>query len=337
MRFISGLKNLSRKTLLLIILVLFLISWFLFVIGFDLFSNIEFSRYFLYFLGILAGFTLILFIISFIKPIDKMGIVIIIIAAILTLPVMWLFSWIINFFYIFCFLANAAVTAFFAYKFGMDTSITVDDYLYKKKRSRIFTRIIEFLIFLFLCWLFISITIRFFREYPIIGGDNFARVFVNLFWVDLVLIIIVLLKLIFTKKLAAYITFFEVIIFFYVLYLVIDLWLEFILLDSAGYDILSFSIDLLLFIYVIGSIYDRVDYINEKLKIFRADTIALFVILMKLIVQITSIIQELYLPYIPAIILQQIIFQVLVLWFFFIIFTIIIGIYTIFKHKEGSS
>ncbi|MFX1419348.1 MAG: hypothetical protein ACFE9N_10550, partial [Promethearchaeota archaeon] len=230
---------------------------------------------------------------------------------------------------------NAAITAFFAYKFGMDTSITVDDYLYNKRRSRIFTRIIEFLIFLFLCWWFISITIRFFRGYPAPGVENFARVFVNLFWVNLALVIIVLIRLLLTKKLAAYITFFEILIFFYVLYLVIDLWLEFILLDSAGYDILSFFIDLLLFIYVIGSIYDRIDYINEKLKIFRVDTIAFFVILMKLVVQISGIIQELYLPYIPYIILQQIIFQVQVLWIFFIIFTVVIGMYTIFKHKEG--
>ena len=127
----------------------------------------------------------------------------------------------------------------------------------------------------------------------------------------------------------------EKISFFYVLYLFVDLLAEFIFYDSSGYDLFAFCIDLLLFIYIIGSIYDRVDYILEKLKIFRVDTIALFIILMKLLVQIIKIWQELWLPYIPAIVLQQIFSQAQLLWLFFAAFTILVGIYTIFKHKEG--
>jgi len=130
-------------------------------------------------------------------------------------------------------------------------------------------------------------------------------------------------------------SFFNILTFFYVLYLFVDLLAEFIFYDSAGYDLFAFCIDLLLFIYIIGSIYDRVDYIQENLKIFRVDTIALFIILMKLLVQIIKIWQEIWLPYVPVLVLQQIISQAQLLWFFFAAFTIIVGIYTIFKHKEG--
>jgi hypothetical protein len=211
----------------------------------------------------------------------------------------------------------------------MDTSTKLDNYLYKKKRSRIFTRIIESVSFFLLNWLFTLLLIRFF------GFQNIARVFLNLFLIGLILIGIVLIRLIFTKKLAAYISFFNILTFFYVVYLVVDLLTEFIFFDTSGYDIISFTIDLILFIYIIGSIYDRVDYIKEKLKIFRVDSVALFIILMKLLVQIIKIRQELLFPYFPDIVLQQITAQVQVLWIFFVIFTLVIGIYTIFKHKEG--
>jgi len=313
---------------------LFITSWILIIFGVVIFKNLAFSVYISIFVGILAGFTFVLLIISFFKPIEKWGIIVIIIAAVLTLPVMLFFGWIIDLFYIFCFFANAAITAFFAFKFCMDTSTVADDYLYKKERSRIFTRIIEFVIFLLLNWLFVSLTIRFFRSLGTSGFQKTATIFVNLFWIDFILIAVVLLRLIFTKKLAAYITFFNVLIFFYVLYIVIDLWAEFIFYDSYGYDIFSFFIDLLLFIYIIGSIFDRVDYIKEKLKILSGDTIALFVILMKIVVQINKATQE-FMPIWKL--APQIIFQVQILWIFFVIFTLMVGIYTIFKHKEGKS
>lgn len=332
MRVISGLKNLSKKTVLLIILSIFIVSWFLFIFGVFIIKNLVLIIYVFFFLGIFAGFTFVLLMFSFFIPIENMGIVIIIISAGLTLPVILIFGWIIDLFYVFCFFANAVIMAFFAFKFCMDTSTTVDDYLYKKKSSRIFIRILESLIFLFLGWWFISSTIRFFGSFP-----NFARVFVNLVWVDLILIVAVLLRLIFTKKLAAYIPFFEVLIFFYILYLIIDLWFEFIFIDNFEYDIFSFFIDLLLFIYIIGSIFDRVDYIKEKLKIFRVGTIALFIILMKIIIQINKIRLEFFIFLTPLEVLWQIILQVRFLWMFFIFFTLVVGIYTIFKHKEGKS
>ncbi len=334
MRFISGLKNLSKKRILLVIIILFIASWFLFTIIFDVFSNIAFSKFFLIFLGFMAGFTFILFIISFIIPLDKMGVIIIIISAVLTLPVMLIFGGIIFNFYIFCYIANIVITAFFAFKFCMDTSTKIDDYLYKKKGSRIFMRTIEFIIFFLLSWWFTSLSIRFFVSFPNPVIQSLARVFFNLFLVGLALLGVVFIRLLFTKKFAAYISFFYVLTFFYVFYIIIDLWAVFIFLDTVGYDLLSFFIDFLLFLYIIGSIYERVDYIKKKLKLLRADTIALFIILMKLIVQIIDILRELY-P--PANVVPGLILQAQILWIFFMVFTLIVGIYTIFRHKEGKS
>ncbi|MHA2037626.1 MAG: hypothetical protein ACW98X_14410 [Promethearchaeota archaeon] len=261
-----------------------------------------------------------------------MGVKTIIISAVLTLPVMWIFSGIINLFYLFCFFANQVILAFFAFKFSMDTSTGIDDYLYKKKGSRILTRILEFILFLLLYLWLLFIIVRFFRSSSTPGVQNLANLFVFLLWINLILMVFVFLRLIFTKKLAAYIPIFYVLTFLYVLYLVIDLWASFIFLGSSGYNIFSFFIDLLLFIYIIGSIFDRVDYIKEKIKIFRAGTIALFVILMKLIVQIYRILQ----PFLPPLQLAlQLIWQLQVLIWFFIVFTLFVGIYTIFAHKEG--
>ena len=239
MRFISGLKNLSKKAILLIIVIVFIISWLLFIIGFIILNNIILSGYIFYFLSIFAGFIFVLFIISFLVPIEKMGIIVILIAAVMTIPIVIIFGWFIDRFYLFCFFANAAITAFFAYKVCMDTSIKVDNYLYEKKGSRRFTRSIEFISFLLLSLWLISLLVRFFRGYPVPGAENFARVFVNLFWVFIALVILVVLRLILTKKLAAYITLFDLLIFFYVVYLVIGLWAEFIFFDNTGYDIFN--------------------------------------------------------------------------------------------------
>jgi len=327
MRFISGLKNLSKKSILLFIVILFIISWILFI--FAIVSNIAFSIMMLYFLGALAGFTFLLLIFSIIIPIDKMGIATIIISAVLTLPIMLIFSGIIKLFYLFCFFANQFITAFFAYKFSMDTSTGIDNYLYKKKGSRIFTRILEFILFLLLYLWLLSIVVRFFSSS---SAPGIANLFVFFLWINLILIGLVLLRLIFTKKLAAYIPIFYVLTFFYVLYLVLDFLAYFIFFGSYSYSIFSFFIDLLLFLYIIGSIFDRVDYIKKKIKIFRAGTIALFVILMKLVVQVNNILQ-LFLQ--PLVIALQLIYQLQVLLYFFMIFTLFVGLYTIFAHKEG--
>jgi hypothetical protein len=337
MRFINGLKNLSKNRLLLSIVILFIICWFLFTFIFDIFRNFEFGRYFLFVIGALAAFTFVLFIISFFKQINEMGVLIIIIAIILAIPVFWIFR--SNVFYLFTFfaLADSIIVAFFTYKLCMDTSIKVDDYLYKKKRSRTFTRILEFTLFFFLTWLFISLSIRFFGNAPLLGSSNIPRSFFYLFLIVITVIGIALIRLIFTKKLAAYISLFTMLTYFYVVYLVVDILIQIIFYPGGPYDIFSFLIDLILFVYIIGSIYERVDYIKEKLKIFRADTIALFLILAKLIVQIMKLWQAVITPLLPDAILRQNIALNQILWIVFALFTLIIGIYTIFKHKEGSS
>ena len=334
MRFISGLKNLSKKPILLFILILFIISWFLFIFAFVL-SNFTFSIIVLYSLGILAGFTFLLLIFSIFIPIEKMGIITVIISAVLTIPFIWIFSGIIYLFYIFCFFANQLITAFFAFKFSMDTSTGIDNYFHKKKGSRKFTLILEFILFLLLYMGILFLIVRFFNSSSTPGVQNLSNLFFFLLWINLLLLIFVILRLLFTKKLAAYIPIFYVLTSLYVLYLVIDLWAFFIFFGSSGYSIFSFFIDLLLFIYIIGSIFDRVDYIKEKIKIFRIGTIALFVILMKLVVQLYRILQPILIPLIPLELALQIIFQVQILLYFFIIFTIIVGLYTIFAHKEG--
>jgi len=330
MRFISGLKSLSKRILLLIIVILFIISWFLFTLSINVIPNNTFRFILISFIGFLAGFTFVLLILSLFFNIDKRGKFLVIIALILTIPVMFLFSGIIGWFFSFCVIANLVLTAFFAFKFCRDSSIKIDDYLYNKKGSRKFTRIIEFLIFGLLSWWFVSITIRYFRSFSEPGIQRLAQVFFVLFLIHLVLIGFVLIRLIFIQKLAAFISLFNLLTFFYVVYLLVSLWADFIFIDSVGYDFFSFFVDLLLFIYIIGSIYDRVDYIKKVFIIFGADTIALFLILMKLIVQIINIIQEFTTPS-----ADLIIGQVQILWIFFAIFTLLVGIYTIFRHKEG--
>ncbi|MFX1379905.1 MAG: hypothetical protein ACFFA4_12520 [Promethearchaeota archaeon] len=344
MRFISGLKNLIKKTLLLTIVVIFVISWFLFII-FDIYGSSEFKIYFLFIIGALTAFMFVLLIISFFKQIDEMGKLLIIIAIILAIPiflifiliVMYVYIWILVYIFIFFALADSILIAFFAYKVCMDTSIKVDDYLYSKKRSRIFTRILELALFFFLTWWLISLTMRFFNNALILGGTNIARSFFILFLIGITIVVITLIRLIFTKKLAAYISLFNLLTYFYVVYLVVDLLAEFLFINSGPYDIFSFLIDLLLFVYIIGSIYDRIDYIKEKLKIFKADTIALFLILIKLVAQFMKIWQEVISILPPPIILEMIIKQVQILWIFFAAFTLIIGLYTVFKYKEGKS
>ncbi len=327
MRFISGLKKLSKQTILLIIVVLFIISWF-FLLYARFTSNTTISNYIKIFGWIFSAFTFVLLILSIFIPIDKMGIATILIAAVLTPFVMWMFSGMLAIFTSFSFFANLFIMAFFAFKFCMDTSTGLDDYLYRKKGSRKFTRVLEFILFLVFYILLLILIIRYFRSSPNIDIQNLANIFIFVFWLNLVLMVFVLLRLIFTKKIAAYISLFYLLTFFYVVFLVFDFLLDLSAIISASYNIVSFLIDLFLFIYILGSILSRVDFIKEKIKIFRAGTIALFVILMKIYVQTMEITPS------PTPV-EDLIFQVLVLFSFFVIFTLLIGLYTIFAHKEG--
>ncbi|MFX1275867.1 MAG: hypothetical protein ACFFAT_12550, partial [Promethearchaeota archaeon] len=128
MRFISGLKQLFKKPLLTIILLLFILSWFLVILSITLFPNDFFKSFVLVFSGIFAGFIFVLMIFSIFKPIDNMGVITIIIAILLTIPVLIIFTGIVFLFYFFCFFANLFLIALFAYKWCMDNSIKLDNY-----------------------------------------------------------------------------------------------------------------------------------------------------------------------------------------------------------------
>jgi len=332
MRFISGLKNLSKKPILLIIVTLFIILWFLFILSHVIFLNDRFSLILAFIIGYLAGFTFILLALSIFISLEKMGKFLISIVVILTIPIIFTFPIFIFRFYVFCFLTNLVLTAFFAFKFCMDTSKGIDDYLYKKKSSRKFTRTLEFILLLFLSlWLGLVI-IRFFKNSGI--HSEVQNAFITLLWIDIILLLFVFLRLLFAKKLAAYISIFYLLTLLYMLFIIVDLWAEFLFLDPSSYDFFSFFIDLLLFIYIIGSIFDRVEYLKEKIKIIRVDTIALFIILMRLVVQVIRIQQDL--GFVPIVdVVNSLIFQVRVILFLFSIFALLIGLYTIFAHKEG--
>lgn len=119
------------------------------------------------------------------------------------------------------------------------------------------------------------------------------------------------------------------------LYVVISLSADFIFYDPF-YNLLSFFIDFFIFLYLIGSIFERVEYIKDQIKILGADTIALFVILMKSIVQIINILVDLNI-FTLAQIGGLLLIQALVLLICIALFSLLIGLYTIFAHKEGKN
>ncbi|MEE9376841.1 MAG: hypothetical protein V3V33_02260 [Candidatus Lokiarchaeia archaeon] len=119
------------------------------------------------------------------------------------------------------------------------------------------------------------------------------------------------------------------------LYIIVSFSADFIFYDPF-YNVLSFFIDLFIFLFIIGSIFERVEYIKDTIKILGADTIALFVILMKSIVQIINMLVDLNFIS-PIDLINLLLYQIQVLLFFFAIFSLLIGLYTIFAHKEGKN
>jgi len=226
--------------------------------------------------------------------------------------------------------ANQFFTAFFAFKLCMDTSTKVDDYLYKKPKSRIITRIIEFIGFGFLVWWVVRLTLIFFSR---ISTQLFRIVILIIqiiFWVYVILLIVVILRLLTTRKFTAYITFFFLLTLFYVLYIFFDsIFGAFYSTESGDitYIMISFVVDILLFLYMIGTVYSRVDFIQDKLKILKADTIALFLILMRIYVQISKIVPRTILPDVQ-------ILQAGGLFVIFMTCTFLFGIYSIITHKS---
>ena len=134
------------------------------------------------------------------------------------------------------------------------------------------------------------------------------------------------------KKFAAYITLFFVLTFFYILYIIIDLIAEILFPDTIGFKWYSFVIDLLLFIYIIGSLFDKIEYLEKKLKFIRAETISIFVILMKLVAQFTKVFPNF--PGLDVPLADRLDVLILII---FIFFTLFFGIHSILVHKEGKN
>jgi len=336
LRFIDGLKDLFKKKTYTGIFITFLVLMVIFFINYTIIrGNIEFTRFVIFLMAAFTIFTFILLIFSFFIPVDKMNLLVILFALILTGPITVLiqaFGLLVLFSTFFIYI-NQFLTAFFAFKFCIDTSINTDDYLAKKKKSK-FTRSFEFILFFILTIAIFILSLRLISRISIPLVQNSGRMFSYLFWISVVLIFITLIRLIFIKKFAAYISIFSFLTFLYMLYIFLDVWYGWYFQDNRAYDILSFIIDFLLFLYIMGSIFERVDYIKNKLKIIRADTIGLFVIIMKLIVQINKILQEIGFRISKDELAHQIAIQTIVLVWFFVIFTTIIGVYYIFKHKN---
>ncbi|MHA2129909.1 MAG: hypothetical protein ACW99L_08055 [Promethearchaeota archaeon] len=223
----------------------------------------------------------------------------------------------------------------------MDSSTKVDDVLYRHEKSRIFTRTIEFISFGFLVFIFYIFTWNTMRRL-IPAPSKLARLsvitFQIIFWVNTILIIIVITRLIITKKSAAYITLFFIFTFIYILYITLDIIAEVIFTDPVSYAWYFFLFDLFLFIYIIGSIFDKVEYLENKLKVIKAETISFFVILMKLIAQFTKIFPNIPgLNILPESRLEQQEILLIILLIVFLASTLIFGIHSIIAHKEGEN
>jgi hypothetical protein len=212
----------------------------------------------------------------------------------------------------------------------MDSSTKIDDYLYKKEKSRIVTRLIEFLVFGFLNWWVIRIVVIFFSHTPTVLLLAVIRILQIMFWVNISLLGIAIIRLIITKKFSAYLTLFFLLTLFYALYILFDYLYGVFFTTTSGdptYVITSFIVDIILFLYILGTVYDRVDYIQTKLKVLKVDTIALFLIIMKIYVQVSKIA-----PKIVAVEMQ--ILQAGGLFVIFIFFNLLFGIHSTITHKH---
>jgi len=334
---ISGLKGLFKKPIFVFIISLFTITWILIIINSYL-LNPSIRSFIFMFGGGLLLFNLIFLFISLFKKLDKINkwyFIIIYIVAIALAIIFYasIFSPTSNFVFLILLNVNIFFTAFFAFKLCIDSSTKVDDYLYKYKSSRKVTRVIEFFVFGILVLWFFRVTAIFFSYTPLPLFLVVIQILQTLFWMNIVLMIIVLIRLIITKKLSAYITLFFLLTFFYGLYILFDLLYGIFFSTALGdptHVIVSFVIDAALFLYILGTVYDKIDYIQDKIKVFRVDTIALFLITMKIYVQVSRI----------GVITVPVNVQVLqaqVLFIIFVFFNLLFGMYSIFAHKSKKS
>ncbi|TKJ24898.1 MAG: hypothetical protein CEE42_09250 [Promethearchaeota archaeon Loki_b31] len=337
MGLISGLKGLFKKPIFVFIISLFTITWILIILNSYLLIPAIKSFIFMFGGGLLL-FNLIFLFISLFKNLDKINkwfyIIIFIVA--IALGIFFsasIFSTTFILFFLILLNVNIFFTAFFAFKLCMDSSTKVDDYLYKSKSSRKVTRVIEFLVFSFLVLWFFRLTVIFFSYTSLPLLLVVIQILQTLFWINVVLMIIVLIRLIITKKLSAYITLFFLFTFFYALYILFDLLYGIFFSTATGdptHVIVSFVIDAALFAYILGTVYDKIEFIQDKLKVFRVDTIALFLITMKIYVQISRI-GAIIVPVAVQILQAQVLFII------FVFFNLIFGMYSILAHKSKKS
>ena len=334
MKFISGLKGVFKKPLYVFIISAFTLTWILILIN-SYYSSVILGLSVLIFGGSLLYFAMILFLISFIKPIDQLKKSVIFIIYAITIFLTFILNRLVFFitselFFIIPLTVNQFFTAFFAFKICIDSSTKVDDYLYKKEKSRILTRLLEFFIFFLLNLWFSIIILRFFSNTPTLLFLVVIRILQILFWVNVSLTVIIIVRLIVTKKFSAYISLFFLLALFYALYILID-YLYGAYFSSASVDptyvLISFFVDWFLFLYILGTVYSRAGYIQTKLKFLKVDTIALFLIIMKIYVQVSKIV--------PKIVAEDMqILQAGGLFIIFVFFNLLFGIHSILAHKQ---
>lgn len=330
MSFINGLKIFFKKPLYVLILISFIISWFLILLGTDFTAIGEYYLFLFIFIAIIAGFNFLLLVISLFKSVEDLHSLVIILVFLVSLPTVFIFRGFLILFSFICLIVNQLLTAFFAFKLCMDSSTKFDNILYKSEKVRKFTRLLEFIFFGLVTGIIFIFTWNLLsNQFPLLARSS-ANIFRIIFWVNMSLMIIVLTRLVVMKKFAAYITLFFVLTFFYILYIIIDLIAGVIFPDTRGFVWYSFLIDLFLFIYIIGSIFDKIEYLEKKLKYIKAETLSLFIILMKLIAQFTKIF-----PNFPGLDTTLVERQQVFILIIFIFFTLLFGIHSIIAHKEG--
>ena len=334
MKFIAGLKGVFKKPLYVFIISVFTLTWILIIVN-SYFSSVFLGLVVLIFGGSLLYFTMIIFLISFIKPISKLKswfIFIIYLFSVLSTFVLNRIVFIITseLFFIIPLMINQFFTAYFAFKICMDSSTRVDDYLYKKKKSRIVTRLIEFSVFLLINLWVSRITLIFFSNTTILLFIVVFSMLQVMFWVNVGLMVIVFIRLLVTKKFSAYISLFFLLTLFYALYILFDHLFGALFSSGSGgpiYMLISFFVDWFLFLYILGTIYSKIDYIQTKLKFLKVDTIALFLIIMKIYVQVSKIV--------PKVVLEEMqILQAGGLFAIFVFFNLLFGIHSILAHKQ---
>ena len=335
--FYSGLKGLLKRPFYLFLILSFILVWIL-ILTYYQFTSLSLFLIIIIFGGGLLFFELISLVISLFKPIKDIKFY------------TWLLIFILSLFLAF-FLANTVFfptsdiafvimlnvnmvfTAFFAFKFCMDSATKVDDYLYGGKKFRIILRVISFIIFGFLNLWMLRITWGFFDRFLTPFQHAIGLILRIMFWVNLILMGFVLIRLIITRKFAAYITLFFLLTAFYTLYLFFDLIFGHFFSNEASnpyYLIISFIVDIAIFLYILGIVYDRIGYLKEKLKLFSIDTLAIFLITMKLYVQIAKIVDRTAAE-------DYLILQEWGIFISFMLFTLIFGIHSIFSHKYEKS